>query len=590
LFVSFTLDPMLSSLWPDPPERRFAYAPWLGRLMETIERGIDALHRAYGRLLAWSLQNRVTVLTFAAAVFFGSFLMLPLIGTEFQPSADEGFISLRLRTPTGSSLEYTDAKVRQVERILRGLPEIADIATSVGTEEGINTARLDLRLVDRSRIRRRNQKTIEQALRRRLAPVAGVQVSLGWNKPIFVSVLGPEPAVLTDIAQKLMREMARIPGIADLESSEQAAEPTLAVRIRQDVAADLGLTNAAIGNALRPLIAGDQISHWLAPDGQDYDVTVRLPRNDRRVATDIGDLYLTSARLDSDGSPLLVPLRQVADLVETSTPAQLKRLDLQRRVSIYANAQGRATGDVGRDVRKLLEHTPLPPGYRFDIGGAQQDMDESFSAALQALALAVIFIYLILASQFASFLQPVAIMASLPLSLTGVFLALLLTHTTLNLFSIIGFIMLMGLVTKNAILLVDFTNRGLRDGKTLPAAILDAGQVRLRPILMTTCAMVFGMLPMAIGFGEGGELQAPMGRAVIGGVITSTLLTLVVVPVIYSYLYALSSRARRLWGAAAGPAQPLPSAATPPDIADDCADAIADDVAIDDAPVASSAQ
>ncbi|HEX2494899.1 MAG TPA: efflux RND transporter permease subunit, partial [Steroidobacter sp.] len=250
--------------------------------------------------------------------------------------------------------------------------------------------------------------------------------------------------------------------------------------------------------------------------------------------------------------------RQVAQFVETGSPQQIKRLNLQRRITIYANAEGRPSGDVGSDAEKIVKQMQLPKGYRFQISGGQRTMNESFSAALAALSLAVIFIYIVLASQFGSFTQPIAIMISLPLSLIGVLLALLFTRTTLNIFSIIGFIMLMGLVTKNAILLVDFTNQALRAGKSLREAILEAGQVRLRPILMTTSAMIFGMLPMAIGVGEGGEILAPMGRAVIGGVITSTLLTLLIVPVLYVYLYRLTqkvkaARARRCEQHAAAP-------------------------------------
>jgi len=235
---------------------------------------------------------------------------------------------------------------------------------------------------------------------------------------------------------------------------------------------------------------------------------------------------------------------------------QLKRLNLEHRVSLYAGAEGRPAGDVGSDVEKLMENYTLPQGYRFDVAGQQQEMNESFAAAMAALGLAVIFIYLILASQFGSFIQPIAIMVSMPLSLAGVFLALLVTGTTLNLFSMIGFIMLMGLVTKNAILLVDFTNHGLRAGKPLREALLDAGQVRLRPILMTTFAMIFGMLPMAMGLGNGGEMQAPMGRAIIGGLITSTLLTLVVVPVLFTFIHAMGEWVRvRLHHEAGGDAE-----------------------------------
>jgi multidrug efflux pump subunit AcrB len=262
--------------------------------------------------------------------------------------------------------------------------------------------------------------------------------------------------------------------------------------------------------------------------------------------------------MDANGNPALVPLRQVADLVPTTTPEQIKRLNLQRRISIYANAEGRPTGDVGADAQKIAQSMELPLGYRIEVGGEQQEMGELGSAALAALGLAIVFIYFVLASQFGSFMQPIAIMASLPLSLIGVLLALLVTGTTLNIFSIIGFIMLMGLVTKNAILLVDFTNHGLREGRSLHDAILEAGQVRLRPILMTTMAMIFGMLPMSIGAGSGGELLAPMGRAVIGGVITSSLLTLVIVPVLYTYIYGLARRLKarreRAKAAAAEPA------------------------------------
>ena len=549
LFVSFTLDPMLSSVWHDPPEGRFRRFPWLGRLMARIEAGVEALHRGYGRTLAWALRpersvrfldNRAMVLWGAAGVFAGSLLLLPLIGTEFMPKSDDGFITLRINVPVGHSLDYTDAKTRQVEQALGEFPEIRTVDAQVGTYEGKNYARLNLRLTEPGT--RRSQREIEGAIRERLARIAGIDLQMGFQESVFVSILGPDPVRLKQLSDELMAKMARIPGIADLESSETGANPTVAVRIKRELASDLGLTTERIGRALRPLLAGDEVSRWLAPDGQDYDVIVQLPQGAREAVEDLGDLSLTSTRLDAAGLPLLVPLRQVADIEQTTGPLQIKRLNLERRVSLYARAQGRASGDVGSDVQRLMAATELPPGYRFDIGGQQEMMTQSFRATLSALALAVIFIYFILASQFASFVQPVAIMASLPLSFVGAFVALLVTGTTLNMFSLIGMILLMGLVTKNAILLVDFANQGLREGKSLHDAVLDAGQVRLRPILMTTLAMIFGMLPMAIGAGSAGDLNAPMARAVIGGVITSTLLTLVVVPVLYTVLHAGTSR------------------------------------------------
>ncbi len=544
LFVSFTLDPMLSSIWHDPVGDRFKRVPWLGRMMDGIEHLVEKAHRVYGVMLNWALAHRIKVLAIALVAFIGSFFLMPLIGTEFVPENDQGFISLRLNTPIGSSLEYTDAKARQVEDALKAFPEIAITDTNVGTDDGKNYARINLKLADRKVKARRSQKELEQAIRAKLATIAGIELSVGFNKPIFISILGPDAEKLTELSQGVMKQVAKIKGITDLESSERGANPTIAVRINSELASDLGLNTAQIGRALRPLIAGDTVSHWQAGDGQNYDVNVRLPKSERRIASDLGDLYMTSNRPNPDGTPRMVVLRQVAEFVPTFSAQQIKRLDLQRRVSLYAGVEGRPSGDAGSEVQELLKRLEpdLPPGYRFNVGGQTQEMNESFTAMLAALGLAVIFIYLILASQFGSFLQPLAIMASLPLALIGVFLALLLTGTTLNLFSMIGFIMLMGLVTKNAILLVDFTNQGIREGKSRSQAILDAGQVRLRPILMTTMAMVFGMLPMSLGLGDGGETQAPMGRAIIGGVITSTLLTLVVVPVLYTYCDTLGTR------------------------------------------------
>jgi HAE1 family hydrophobic/amphiphilic exporter-1 len=558
LFVSFTLDPMLSSVWHDPAEGRFKWFPWLGRLMDRVESVVERAHQVYDRLLKWALGNRWKVVGIAALTFIGSFFLLPLIGTDFVPDTDQSFISLRLNTPIGSGLEYTNSKVLQVEEALTEYPEILLRDTNVGTEDGKNYGRINLKLSER-KDRKRSQKDLEKLIRAKLSTIAGIELSVGFNKPIFISILGPDSGKLTEIAQNVMKQMAQIKGISDLENSERGANPTIAVRVNEEAASDLGLTTAQIGKALRPLIAGDQISHWQAADGQDYDVLVRLPKDQRRVASDLGNLYMTTGKMKADGAPQVVALRQVADFVPTFTSQQVKRLNLQRRISLYAGAEGRPPGDVGSDVQALLKklEPDLPPGYRFQVGGATEDMNDSFNAALAAIGMAVIFIYLILASQFGSFMQPFAIMASLPLSLIGVFLALLLTGTTLNLFSIIGFIMLMGLVTKNAILLVDFTNQGLREGKPLHAAILEAGQVRLRPILMTTLAMIFGMLPMAIGMGDGGETQAPMGRAIIGGVITSTLLTLVVVPVLYTFVYSMGMAARRWFGSVPSTEMPI---------------------------------
>jgi hydrophobe/amphiphile efflux-1 (HAE1) family protein len=541
LFISFTLDPMLSSVWHDPSATRFKYAPWLGRFMAWIERGIDGVHVIYGRILRWALGHRKSVIAIALVAFFGSFVIVPLVGTEFMPQTDQSFISLRLNTPVGSSLEYTDGKTREVEEALKKFPEVDLAMTTVGTEDGRNYARINLKLVERAK-RSRSQMQLERLIRDALRPIPGIELAIGYDRPIWFNLLGPDSDTLSKLSAVFAAKVAKVNGIADLETSDKAANPALSIRLNNDAASDLGITVQQVGATIRPLLAGDTVSYWLGPDGQNYEVNVQLARDNRRMASDLGNLYLTSNKRGPDGQMRMVPLRQAAELVETTSPQIIKRQDLQRRIGIYANVVGRPAGDVGNDVQKIASAMDLPPGYRLQAAGQQQDMQESFQAAVAALGLAIIFIYLILASQFASFTQPVAIMASLPFSLIGVFLALLLTGTTLNIFSIIGFIMLMGLVTKNAILLVDFANRARRAGAPLNESLLDAGQVRLRPILMTTAAMIGGMLPLALGIGEGGETQAPMGRAIIGGVITSTLLSLVVVPVIYTYLDQWSER------------------------------------------------
>jgi len=433
----------------------------------------------------------------------------------------------------------------QVEEALQEFPDIRGVLATVGTSQGKNYAQLTLLLKDRKVAKRRSQQDVEKLVRERIARIAGVELTVGFNRPIAVTVLGPDPATLKKISDELMVKFAGVTGIADLESSEKGTNPSITVKIKNELASDLGITNSQIGRALRPLIAGDTVGQWLAPDGENYEVVVRLPREQRQLAKDLGNLYLASTRMSGDGAPLLVPLRQVADFVPATSPQAIRRQDLQRRATIFANAENRPAGDVGNDVLAIAKAHPLPEGYRYDIGGQQEEMMEMMNAALAALGIAVIFIYLILASQFGSFLQPLAIMSSLPLSLAGVMIALLVSRTTLNIFSIIGFIMLMGLVTKNAILLVDFANRAMREGKPLHDAILEAGQVRLRPILMTTFAMIFGMLPMAIGFGDSGEMQAPMGRAVIGGVVASTLLTLVVVPVLLVYIQRVTDKFKK---------------------------------------------
>jgi multidrug efflux pump subunit AcrB len=539
LFVSFTLDPMLSAVWRDPPQGA-KDLPVIGRVLSVFDRWVDRWHEIYDRLLRRALARRKTTLAIAVASFLASIPIAGIVGGELMPEADQSFTSLRLTMPVGSSLEYADERVKRVEAVLGRFPEIASIDTSIGVDGARNTARINLKLVPRAE-RNRSQKKIEEAIRKEVAGIPGVQLAVGFG-PIYVALLGNDQAAMNRVIADFRNKVAQIRGVTDIEVSVKEGTPALAVRLKPELAAEYGITHAQLGATLRALVGGENSGYWLAPDGQNYEVITQLPRGSRTVVDDISNLNIATGRTRADGSTEVVPLRAIATIERTFNPENIRRQDLQRRVALFANVEGRPAGDAGKEVQALVKTYELPPGLRFDVGGQIREQEEVGGAIMSALALAVIFIYIVLASQFGSFIQPVAIMASLPLAIVGVMLALLVTGTTMNIFSMIGIVFLMGLVTKNAILLVDFANQGQKRGLSRQEALISAGQVRLRPILMTTAAMTFGMLPLALGLGEGAEQQAPMGRAIIGGVITSTLLTLVVVPVIYSYLDAFEAR------------------------------------------------
>ena len=547
LFVSFTLDPMLSAIWYDPQ------AHGNGRFARIVNGAQDRANGVYRAVLGWSLHWPKLTLLIALGTFLGSFALPKYIGFEFVPQADLGEQVVSIETPIGSSLEYTTAKLNQVDAAVREFPEVAYTYGTVNTgyANGKNQASLYLRLKP-IKERKRSPEQLAQPIRERLAGIPGVLVSInipggpggGVQKQLQLSLQGPDTAVLDTLSQEVMRRAAAIPGMVDLDRNLKGAKPVLSVRLRRDAASDLGLGSAQVAQSLRPLFAGDETSLWRAPDGENYLVMVRLPVDERTGVADLQRIWFT-AGIEPNGLPRMVHIAQIADIIDDVGASQINRRDLNREVQITANVSGRSSGEVSSDLQKILAETKLPPGYRFVFGGSTKDMAESAAYAGQALLLAVILIYLILASQFGSFLQPVAIMMSLPMSLIGVFLGLLIAGTTLNIFSAIGFIMLMGLVTKNAILLIDFVNLERRLGKARREAVLAAGRIRLRPILMTTLAMIFGMLPLALGLGEGGEQRSPMGQAVIGGVMASGLLTLVVVPVIYTYLDDLAAWVKR---------------------------------------------
>jgi HAE1 family hydrophobic/amphiphilic exporter-1 len=573
MFVSFTLDPMLSSIWHDPqiddhgrsgPPRGW-YDKSIGRVTGWFARSTEQLAGFYQGILRWALVHKLATVALAIAVFVTSVLMVPLLGTEFVPKADFSEMSVNFYTPVGSSLEATETKTRQVEAIVRSFPEVRYTLSTLntGNAQGKMYASVYVRLVDR-KARDRSVDQMGVLLRERMKSVAGITVThvglldpIGGNKPVTFSILGSDTAELERLTLLALEKIRNTPGLVDLDSSVKPNKPTLDIQVRRDAASDLGLNVGQIGNDLRTLVAGRTVGNWRASDDQTYDVNVRLAPEARSSARALEQLPFTLS--NPDGSTRLVRLNQVARVVPSTGPNQINRRELTREVSISANTAGRSAGEVSADIKTAMDTIAMPPGYRYQFSGSTKDMAESFAYAVSALAMAVIFIYMILASQFKSFVQPLALMTALPLTLIGVVLALLMFNSTLSMFSVIGVVMLMGLVTKNAILLVDFAIRAREDGvddqgQAVPGlarneALLMAARVRLRPILMTTLAMIFGMIPLAFALSEGSEQRAPMGQAVIGGVITSSLLTLVVVPVVYCYMDDLAQWARRLFGA-----------------------------------------
>jgi HAE1 family hydrophobic/amphiphilic exporter-1 len=575
MFVSFTLDPMLSSVWHDPSihtsgkqptnpkSAAHLYDRTIGRVTHWFDQQTERLAEKYQAMLAWALDHKKSTLSLAVGIFISSVLMVPLLGTEFIPKGDYSETSLSFQTPVGTSLETTALKAKQVEQIVREFPEVQYTLTSMNTPsaQGKNNANIYIRLVDR-KLRERSVEDISVALRQRLAQVAGITVtnvgtvdSVGGNKQIDFSIQGPDQRELERLTLNVLEQIRNIPGLVDLDSSVKPNKPSIAIKLKRESASEMGLSVAPVSSSLRTLVAGQTVGNWRAPDDQTYDVNVRLAPEYRNSPQDLERIPFSLP--SADGSTKTVRLGQIAAIEETTGSNQINRRDLMREVTVNANASRRSAGEISKEIRKVLEATAWPPGYRFQFGGSTKSMNESFQYALTALMMAIIFIYMILASQFKSFLQPLALMTSLPLTLIGVVLALMTFKSTLSMFSVIGVVMLMGLVTKNAILLVDFAIRAREgsvseNGQAVPGlsrneALLMAAKVRLRPILMTTLAMIFGMIPLAFAITEGSEQRAPMGQAVIGGVITSSLLTLVVVPVVYCYMDDLGEFLKRLW-------------------------------------------
>lgn len=551
LFVSFTMDPMLSSRWYDPAVETTIKRRGLARVLETFDNRFMDLRLFYEKSIALALRHRGWVMTVSLLLFGASLLTFDRLGQDFMPSYDCGEFQVSFKTNPGSTLEQTEEISKEIVRRISAKPGVDYTFTTIGagSTSALNEGVVYVKLKEKSE-RPLSDDELRSQLRSELANYGRAIVSLedvadmGDSRPLQISVRGPDMAGIDRISAQVCDLIRTVPGAVDIDRSLDIDKPEILVRIDRKLASDLGINLESLALTMRTLLNGEVATRYEDEDGDAYDVRVRLDDRQRRSIEVLRDIDLLSAHKDAMGRDIVIPAGQVASFQRGASSAQIRHLDLVREVRIFANAAGRPLGNVEQDIKEKVESFQFPPGYSVSFTGESEDMAESFDYIYDALILAVVFIYLILASQFGSFTHPLAIMLSLPLSLIGVVAMLLMTGDTLNMMSMIGLILLMGLVTKNAILLIDYTRRLRNQGMERTAALIEAGKTRFRPIVMTTLAMIFGMLPLAFEIGAGSELRSPMARAVIGGLITSTLLTLIAVPVVYSLLDDLT----RKWG------------------------------------------
>ncbi|MGH7620351.1 MAG: efflux RND transporter permease subunit [Gemmatimonadaceae bacterium] len=601
LFVSFSLDPMLSAYWPDPhlpPEQR----GWITRRLDTFNAWFNAQAKNYRKVVAWALDHRAAMVTIAAMTFFSSFFLptlglsglaraiaailvvvfgltqrwVPMIargasvlaglavflwvggqafgtipvtipvmrnvGTGFFPEDDRAEFTMSIETPPGSNMEYTRLKAEEAANIARAHPEVLYTYTTLGNNAtgGVDEGNIYVRAVPKGK-RSMSMEELAEQMRHEMAHMSGAQISIFTNdfsagfKAIQLQLLGQDVAALAAFADVVKAEVEKVPGAVDIGLSTKGQKPELEIDLNRGVAGTMGLTVGQVAQSLRPAFAGIDAGYWIDPSGKSRKVTVRLTPEARQRASDLTQLPMQV--IGANGAPEMVPLGQLATIRQGVGPAIIDHLNRDPVVTVELNTSGRAPGDVTADILARLAKMRIPAGVRYTVGGDAESQAEVFGQVFSALGLAVLLMYLILVVQFGSFVDPMAIMMSLQLSLIGVMVALSITGMTINIMSLIGVIMLMGIVAKNAILLIDFAKWAReRRGLPLREALIEAGAIRLRPILMTTFALIAGMVPVALGRGEGAQFRAPLGVAVIGGVITSTFLTLLVIPTGYEIL------------------------------------------------------
>jgi HAE1 family hydrophobic/amphiphilic exporter-1 len=551
LAVSLTLIPVMSSkILKVSGQNGIERKGIMTRVFVLWQGFYEGIAQKYVYLLRWALRHRKLVIFVAGAVFILSLVFVPFIGMEFIPKMDEGSFSIEIEMPTGTKLSKTDEVFRTVEDYLMGIPEMQSLYVSGGVTQGINfssgsevgTAMAALRpKAERDRSTNEIIEEVRQHLS--LLPDAKVKVTaqdsltrgMGSGAPLSIEIKGDDLNRLKEIAEEIAYEVSKVEGTREVESSITEGKPEIQVEVNRQKAASLGLNAYHIASAVETAVQGRVATRYRV-SGSEIDVRVRLDKDAASTISDLRQITVTSP------AGFQVPLEDVADLIVEEGPRAIRRKNQVRTATVTSQIAGRDLGSIVKDIQARLGNLVIPEGYEIEFGGENREMIEAFSNLALALVLAVLLVYMILASQFESLLHPFTIMFSVPLAFVGVSLALFVTRRTLNVVSFIGIIMLSGIVVNNAIVLVDYINTLRKRGMDRNEAILKAGPIRLRPILMTTLTTVLAMFPLALGLGEGAEVRTPLATVVIGGLMFSTLLTLVVVPVIYTVFDDLGKR------------------------------------------------
>jgi len=549
LTVALSLVPMLASrLLASSQQRLKEPAPRTNRWAATANSVFSDLENAYLDLLRWVLGHRLFTVLAAAAVLGASLLLLPLIGSEFLPPSDEGEVRVTGKMEIGTRLDLVDRQTRKIEQIVSSaVPEAIASVVSVGASGWRAAAgsegQIRMSLTPAAQ-RQRSNVEIAQDLRRRLdGRIPGMEIRtrapqgqflleriLGGDEGLTIEIRGYELATLDALAGSVARLIADVPGITDVQTSLEAGIPQQEIRVNRDKVADLGLSVRDVTQLLQTAVAGSKAGEYRT-GGNSYRILVQLKDAEKRSLNEILNLTLTTAAGEK------VALRNVVATEASRGPILIDRKDQQRRATVRANVAGRDLGSVALDVQTLLDQIPRPVGYDLTVAGKFEEQQKAFRELVISLVLALILVYMVLACQYESLRDPLVVMFSVPLAAVGVLVTLFFTKTTLNVQSYIGCIMLGGIVVNNAILLVDQAGQLVRDGMGTREAVSEAGRRRLRPILMTTLTTILGLLPLALGIGEGSDAQAPLARAVVGGLTGSTLITLVLIPAVYSLFH-----------------------------------------------------